>query len=78
MKKVKQVVLDRINNPASRNRLGLVLKCDSASIAVQIRRNKVNGRLTKMDALEAISAEAKVAVNMILEDVTPKKVKVGA
>lgn len=70
MKKVKQSVLDLINNPASRNRLGLRLKCDAASVAVQIRLNNTNGRLTKMDALEAVSEETGVPVSEILEEVS--------
>lgn len=68
MKKLRQEIINSINNPMSRNRLGIKLTCDAQAVAVQIRQNNINGRLTRMDALEAISEEVGVPVDQLLED----------
>lgn len=65
--KVKQTVLDKVNNVDSRKRI-----CDKLGIGDQMlykhmNQNKENGRLTKMDALIAISEESKIPVSKILE-----------
>lgn len=65
--KVKQSILDKINNLPSRMNIATDLGCGEQAIAVQIRRNKSDGRLTKMDALIAISKQAGVPVDKILE-----------
>jgi hypothetical protein len=66
--KVKQEILDRINNPETRMRIGLEIGCGDRALAVQIQKNKINGRLTKMDALLAISKETGETVENILEE----------
>jgi hypothetical protein len=65
--KIKQWIVDKINNPMARTRLALALEIGEATVAVHIRGNADNGRLTKMDALKAISAETGVDVGEILE-----------
>lgn len=66
--KIKQSVLDQINNPQSRNRLGSKLGTGEQAIYRQLKENNPNGRLTKMDALEAISEETGLPIDQILEE----------
>lgn len=65
--KIKQTILNQVDNPQSRTRIALDLKLGEQSVAVQMRNNSENGRMTKMDFLMAISKEAGVPVEEILE-----------
>lgn len=71
--KVKQGIVDLINNPRSRTRIAMILGIGEQTVASTIRRNQPNGRLTKMDALKAISEETGTAVEEILEESEPVK-----
>lgn len=66
--KVKQKVLDIVNNVDSRKRISDDLKIGDQMLYKHMNQNKENGRLTKMDALIAISKESKIPVAKILED----------
>lgn len=55
--KLKQSILDKIDKPQVRTRIANSLGCGEQVVAVHMRRNSTNGRLTKMDALQAISKE---------------------
>lgn len=66
--KVKQSILDLVNNPSARNRIALDLGCGEQAVALHMRHNKVNGRLTKMDALSAIAKEVGKPVEEIIEE----------
>lgn len=66
--KVKQKVLDIVNNVASRKRISDVLNIGDQMLYKHMNQNKENGRLTKMDALIAISNESKIPVSKILEE----------
>lgn len=65
--KVKQKVLDIVNNVESRKRISDDLKIGDQMLYKHMNQNKENGRLTKMDALIAISKESKIPVSKILE-----------
>lgn len=68
--KVKKEILEIINNPQKRTGIAQLLGCGEQNIVLVIRRNKKNGRLTKWDALNAISKVTGVAIEDILEDET--------
>lgn len=65
--KLKKEILDMIKNPLSCNRIGSDLQVAGSSVSVQVRANNENGRLTKMDALLAISKETGVPVDQLCE-----------
>ncbi len=67
--RIKKEILDRLDI-SSINRIALALGRSAATVAAQIRLNKINGRLTKMDALTAISKEVGIAVDQLLEVVS--------
>lgn len=73
--KIKQSILDIIDNPQTRTKLAMDLGCGEQSVALQLRNNKPNGRLTKMDALRAISKETGVSVEEILEESQEKELQ---
>lgn len=66
--KIKQKILDKIDNPLVRSKLAVKLLCGEQNLAVHMRRNSSDGRLTKMDALMAISEEVGCEVTDILEE----------
>lgn len=66
--KIKQKILDKIDTPLVRNRIAQKLMCGEQNLAGQMRRNISNGRLTKMDALIAISEEVGCQVTDVLEE----------
>lgn len=70
--KIKQKILDKIDTPLVRSKLAVKLMCGEQNLAVQMRKNIPNGRLTKMDALIAISEEVGCGVTDILEDEKPQ------
>jgi hypothetical protein len=65
--KIKQTILDLVDNPQARTRIALALVVGEQMIAIHMRQNKENGRLTKMDALMAISKETGVRIEDLLE-----------
>jgi hypothetical protein len=65
--KVKQEILDSVNTPQKRTLIALDLGIGEQTVAIQMRRNASNGRMTKMDFLQAISKVSGVAVDEILE-----------
>lgn len=66
--KVKQDILDLIDNPQKRTAVATILGIGENAVAIQIRRNAVNGRMTKMDFMQAISEVSGFPVDEILED----------
>ena len=73
--KVTQQVLDKINNPTTRNILGGKLRIGEQTIAVHLRKNKDNGRMTKMDALLAINEITGFEIAEILEKGTKSELQ---
>jgi hypothetical protein len=71
--KVKKEILENINNPQKRTGIAQLLGCGEQNIALVMRRNQDNGRLTKMDALIAISKVTGIAIGEILEEALPQK-----
>ena len=71
--KVKQQVLDKIDNPTTRNVLGSKLLVGEQAIAKHLRANRQNGRMTKYDALQAVSEVTGVPISEILEEGTTLK-----
>lgn len=68
--KVKQDILERINNVQSRMGIATRLQTGEQNIVLAIRRNASNGRMTKMDFLQAVEAETGILVGEILEEET--------
>lgn len=66
--KLRQEILDKIDNPRVRTAIASELECGEQNIAVQLRRNLPNGRMTKMDALQAISKVTGISIREILEE----------
>lgn len=66
--KLRQEILDKIDNPKTRRAIANELDCGEQNIVVHLRRNLDNGRMTKMDALQAISKVAGVPIVEILEE----------
>lgn len=66
--KVRQQILDLVNNPQSRTRIALKLGIGEQMVYVHLRQNNENGRLTKMDAVQAIAEEAGVEPVEVLEE----------
>jgi hypothetical protein len=65
--KIKQHILDSINNPQSRTRIAMALKIGEQAIANACRANDPNGTLTKYAALEVISEETGKTIDKILD-----------
>lgn len=63
-----KAILDLVNNPISRNLIATELRVGEQTVAFQMRHNKPNNRLTKMDALQAISKISGIPINEILEE----------
>lgn len=66
--KVKKSIKDLIDNPSTRTEIARILKIGEQSVAKALYKNRPNGRMTKMDALMAISKVANIAVDQILEE----------
>lgn len=68
--KVKQEILDRINNVTSRKRILEFMGSEYGDQALykQIKDNSEDGPLTKMKAVLAISKETGIPVDQILEE----------
>lgn len=65
--KVKQEILDRVNNTEKRVLIAQELKVGEQMVQSHMRRNANNGRMTKMDFLQAISKVSGIPVDEILE-----------
>jgi hypothetical protein len=65
--KVKQSILDKINNVDSRRRISEKIGIGDQMLYKHIVANINDGSLTKMKALKAISEETGVAIDKILE-----------
>lgn len=65
--KVTQKILDLVDQPQPRTRIAMKLGVGEQTIAVHMRRNTPDGRMTKMDFLQAISEESGFPVDEILE-----------
>lgn len=65
--KIKQDILDLVNNPQSRTKIAMALQQGEQSIAIACRENVINGTLTKYAALEVISEETGKKIEDILE-----------
>jgi biotin operon repressor len=66
--KIKETILSEINNVVSRKRICNDLDISDQMLYKHIKANKRNGRLTKMDALKAISKETGRVVDDIIEE----------
>ena len=66
--KVRQNIIDKIDNPEIRVKIATILKCGEQAVAHQLRFNKHNGRMTKLDYLMAISEVTGIAVGEIVEE----------
>lgn len=73
--KVKQEILDLINNPGARTRIAFAVGGGENNISLLIRRNSVDGQLTKWKFLKAIEKETGIAIDQILEEETVEAVK---
>lgn len=60
----------------TRNLLALECKCSVATIDRWIKKNEINGDLTKAIALKVISEDTGLAYSQILEDETKRLAKV--
>lgn len=70
--KVKQTILDRVNNVASRRVISEKLDIGDQMLYLHMKKNAADGPLTKMKALLAISEETGVPVEEILEETEVK------
>lgn len=68
--KVKQNILDLVNNPRARTRIADRLKCGEQAVYLQMKWNHPNGRLTKYDALKALSDETGRPISDLVEEET--------
>lgn len=66
--KIKKKILDKVNNVGSRRRICSDLDISDQMLYKHIRANRENGRLTKMDALKAMSKETGEPVDEIIEE----------
>lgn len=68
--KVRSEIMARINTPKVRTKIADLLGVGEQTIALHMRRNVPDGRLSKMDALNAISKVlGDTGIEDILEDV---------
>lgn len=65
--KVKQKILDLIDVPEMRMDIAREIRCGEQAVQVHIRKNRNNGRMTKMDFLQAISKVTGIPIDEILE-----------
>lgn len=65
--KLRQEILDQVNNVECRRRISEKLAIGDQMLYLHMKANKSNGRLTKMDALTAIAGETLVPVTELLE-----------
>lgn len=65
--KLKQQILDSIDNPQSRTKIAMALQIGEQAVAKACRANDPNGTLTKYAALEVISEETGKPIEKLLE-----------
>lgn len=68
---VRQAILEKVNKPLIRSRIAVALGVGEQTVAMQMRNNTPDGRLTKMDALQAIAKEVGCGIEEILEAEEP-------
>lgn len=66
--KVRQEILEKINNPQSRTKIAMALGQGEQSIALVCRTNQPNSALTKWAAVKVISEELNVPMDQVLEE----------
>ena len=66
--KIRQEVLDKIDNPGTRSRIAASLKQGEQSVALACRNNSDDGPLTKYAALVAISEITGLPFDQIVEE----------
>lgn len=66
--KIKTSVLTKINNVETRRRICADLAIGDQMLYKHISQNRINGRLTKLDALKAISKVTGLAIREIVDD----------
>lgn len=66
--KIKKTILVKINNVRARKKICNDLGIGDQMLYKHIVANKENGRLTKLDALKAISKETGFAIREIVDD----------
>lgn len=66
--KIRQEILERINNPVTRTKIAMALGQGEQSVVVLVRNNAPNGSLTKAAALKVIREETGLGYDEILED----------
>ncbi len=69
--KIKQAVLDQINNVESRRRIAMALEVSDQMFYRHMTQNAEDGTLTKIKALVAISEETGLAVQELLDTKIP-------
>ena len=65
--RIKQDILDSINNPQSRTKIAMALSMGEQSVAIACRANQTNGTLTKYAALAVISEETGKNIDELLD-----------
>lgn len=75
--KIKQEILDRIDNPGTRSKIAASLNQGEQSIALACKANVKNGPLTKYAVLRTISEETGVPIEDIVEASEAVRDKVG-
>lgn len=66
--KIKKTIVVKINNVRSRKRICNELGISDQMLYKHLLANKDNGRLTKLDALKAISKETGHTIREIVDD----------
>lgn len=66
--KIRKTILLKINNVHTRKKICNELGIGDQMLYKHIVANKKNGRLTKLDALRAISSVTGLAIREIIED----------
>lgn len=74
--KVKQSILDVINNPSARTRIAFDIKTGENNVAIIIRKNSEDGPMTKMRFLKAVEKETGVPIAELLEEEVADAAKV--
>ena len=75
--KIKQNILELVDNPQSRTKIAMVLQIGEQAVAKACRSNDPNGTLTKYAALEVISEETGKTIDKILDRTSVSNVAVA-
>jgi len=68
--KIRKAIINSVNNVNSRKRISNDLNISDQMLYKHLSANKENGRLTKMDALKAISKETGIGIEDIIIETT--------